>query len=157
MTPIKTLIDDFLAQERIAVAGVSRGKDSAANGIYLKLRDAGYDVFATNPEADSVEGDPCYPNLAAIPGRIDGVMIATAPKATEQVVRECAELGIKRVWMHRSIGAGSVSEDAVVFCRENGISVIPGWCPMMFCEPVDFAHKCMRWWYGKGSKLPQEA
>jgi hypothetical protein len=47
--------------------------------------------------------------------------------------------------MHRSFGTGSVSEEAVNLCREKGIEVIPGACPMMFCEPVDFGHRCMRW------------
>lgn len=157
MTPINELIEEFLAQKSLVVAGVSSEKPDAANAIYKKLRDGGYTVYATNPKTDTVEGDPCYPNLAAIQGAIDGVVISTPPSATEEIVRECAELGVKRVWMHRSLGDGSVSEDAVAFCRENGISVIPGWCPMMFCEPVDFGHKCMRWWFGKTSKLPKEA
>jgi predicted CoA-binding protein len=83
-------------------------------------------------------------------------VVATAPQATEAVVRECAELGIGRVWMHRSFGEGSVSDSAVAFCRENNIEVIPGGCPMMFCEPVDFGHKCIRWWLNLTGGLPKE-
>lgn len=157
MTPVKKLIDDFLAQKSVVVAGVSGKEPAAANAIYKKLRGAGYTVYATNPNAELVEGDPCYPNLASVPGTIDGVVISTPLHATDAIVRECAELGVKRVWMHRSLGEGSVSESAVAYCRDNGIAVIPGWCPMMFCEPVDFGHKCMRWWYGTTGKLPKEA
>ncbi len=155
MPTLNEAVSDFLAQKRIAVAGVSRSDQEAANAIYRKLRESGYEVFATNPKADEVEGDKCYPNLVAIPGQLDGVVIATSPDATEQVVRECVELGIPRVWMHRSFGQGSVSDEAVDFCRKNGITVIPGGCPMMFCAPVDFGHKCIRWILNLTGGLPK--
>lgn len=145
MPTLKEAAQEFLAQKRIAVAGVSRSGDAAANAIYKKLRETGYDVFPVNPNAAEVEGDRCYPNLAAIPGGVEAVVIATAPGVTTQLVRECGALGIKRLWMHRSFGQGSVDEEAVRLCQELGLSVIPGSCPMMFCEPVDVAHKCMRW------------
>jgi hypothetical protein len=76
---------------------------------------------------------------------VDAVVIGTPPAAASQVVRECAALGIKRVWMHRSFGRGSVDEGAVRLGKELGLSVIPGACPVMFCEPVDLPHKCFRW------------
>lgn len=136
---------DFLAQSRIAVAGVSREGDIPANIIYRKLRDQGYEVFAVNPSADTVEGDRCFPDLAALPGDIDGVVIATPPDAAAGLVRECVDLGIPRVWFHRLFGRGSVDEDAVRLARESGLAVIPGACPMMFCDPVDTAHRCFRW------------
>jgi len=102
-------------------------------------------VAATNPSTEEVEGDPCYPDLASVPGDLDGVVIATAPSATDEVVRACAERGVKRVWMHRSFGQGSVSDGAVAWAREHGMDVIEGGCPMMFCEPVDVGHRCMGW------------
>ncbi len=146
MNHLRDAVEDFLAQRRIAVAGVSRTESTApANLIYRKLRDAGYVVTAVNPHAEQVEGDACAPDLAAIDGGVDGVVAATRPEDTEKLVRECADLGIARVWMHRSFGQGSVSEAAVQFCHEQGIRVIAGACPMMFCEPVDVGHKCLRW------------
>jgi len=146
MANVNTRIDDFLAQKCLAVAGVSHEpKGGVGNTIYRKLRGAGYRVFPINPNAESVEGDRCYPNLKSVPEAVGGVVIATRPEVAEQIVRECAELGISRVWMHRSFGGGSVSDAATKFCRDNNISVIPGACPMMFCQPVDFGHKCMRW------------
>ncbi len=155
MSTLQTKVDDFLAQKRIAVAGVSRtNKSEAANSIYRKLRDEGYEVFAVNPRAENVEGDVCYASLKDVPGEIDGVVISVPPKATEELVHECAEVGIKRVWMHRSFAGGSVSQEAVDFCNENDISVIAGACPMMYCSP-DFAHKCMHWVMGVFGKLPE--
>ncbi len=145
-TTMSAQIRDFLAQKNIAVAGVSRSSEGrAANAIYNRLKNSTYQVYAVNPNAETVEGDPCYPNLKAIPIQVDGVVIVTKSMHTESIVRECSELGIPRVWMHRSFGQGSVSEVAVKHCEENGISVIAGGCPMMFCEPVDFAHKWIRW------------
>ncbi len=137
MTTLAEQVEEFLAQKRIAVAGVSRDRSQPANAIYRKLRDTGHEVFATNPKTQKVDGAVCYPDLVSIPGGVDAVMIATPPAASEKIVRQCSELGISRVWMHRSFGAGSVSQAAVDYCREHGISVIPGGCPMMFDEPVD--------------------
>ncbi len=145
MPSIPDAVAEFLAQKRLAVAGVSRTPQQPANAIYRRLRDTGHEVYATNPEADAVEGDPCYPTLGALPVRVDGVVIATPPAAAATVVRECAELGIDRVWMHRSFGDGSVSDEAVALCREKGISVIVGGCPMMYCGKVDPFHRCMGW------------
>lgn len=155
MARLDDAVEDFLAHKRLAVVGVSRS-DGAANAVYRKLRGAGYQVFAVNPKADEVEGDRCYRELRAIRGGVDGVVIATHPAVTDQVARECAELGVSRVWMHRSFGKGSVSETAVEFCRRSGIAVIPGGCPMMYCEPVDVGHRCMRWVLRLTGGLPRQ-
>jgi predicted CoA-binding protein len=152
---LHTQAESFLAQKRIAVVGVSSTKDDAANLIYRKLRETGYEVFAVNPKVDTVEGDPCYATVQAIPGGVEGAVIVTRPEVTAQVVRECADAGVKQVWMHQGMG-NSVSDDAVTFCREHGIAVIPGVCPMMYCKPVDFGHKCMRWAFGLVGRLPKE-
>ena len=118
------------------------------------LRAHGYQVFAVNPKASEAEGDPCHPDLASIPDGVDGVVIATHPDVATGIVEECSRLGISRVWFHRSFGQGSVSEEAVELCEQKGISVIPGGCPMMFREPVDLGHKCIRWFLGVTGKLP---
>ncbi len=124
---------DFLAQRRIAVAGVSRNAAGhGGNYVYKTLRKQGYEVFAVNPNADTVEGDTCYRDLASIPGGVDGVVIATNPTATGSVVDECIRLGIHRVWMHRSFGGGSVEATAVKAGRDAGLTVIAGACPLMF-------------------------
>lgn len=148
-------IDEFLAQRCIAVAGVSRNPETeAGNTIYRKLRDSGYRVFPINPHAETVEGDRCYADLKSVPEKVEAVVIATQPAVADDIVRQCAETGVKRVWLHRSFGQGSVSQSAVELCRQHQIEVIAGGCPMMFCKPVDFGHKCMRWLLGVMGKLP---
>lgn len=135
----------FLAHPRVAVAGVSREPQGhGANVVYQRLRERGYKVFAVNPNATEVEGDPCHSSLATIPGGVDAVVIGTPASAALDVMRDCVELGIRDVWMHRSIGAGSVSAEAAAFGREHGISVIEGGCPLMF-EPVgDGPHRFLK-------------
>ena len=150
-------VQEFLEQKRFAVVGVTRNRrNEPGNLVYRKLRDAGYEVFPVNPGAREVEGVPCHPDLESIPGGVDGVVVTTAPAVTEAIARDCARLGIGKVWMHRSFGGGSVSEEAVAFCRGHGIDVIPGGCPMMYCGPVDWGHRCMRWILGVTGRLPRD-
>lgn len=153
----ETKVHDFLAQQRIAVAGVSRDNSHhpAGNLVYRRLKKTGHEVFAVNPNMQSFEGDRCYPDVRSIPGGVDGVVIITRPETTEQIVRDCDTAGVRRVWMHRSMAKGSsVSPEAVEFCRQHGISVIAGACPMMFGEGVDFGHTCMRWMMQLTGGLP---
>lgn len=157
MASLQEAVNEFLAQKRIAVAGVSSEKADAANSIFRKLRDAGYEVYPTNPRVREVEGTTCYPDIASIPGGVDAVVAVTPPAATLEVARECAALGVRHLWMHRSFGPGSVSEEAVALCREKGVRVIPGGCPMMFCGPVDVGHKCIRWMLKLTGGLPRPA
>ena len=128
-----------------AVTGVSREAGGhGGNVVYQRLRDRGYEVFAVNPNAEEVEGDPCYHDLRSIPGGVEAVVIATRPEHADETMRDCAELGIRHVWMHRGPGAGSVSETAADWGREHGITVIAGGCPCMFDPTADFGHKAMR-------------
>ena len=156
MATLKEAAEDFLAQRRIAVVGVSRSSNEAANLVYRTLRKAEYEVFAVNPNADEVEGDRCYHDLTSIPGGVDAAVIATPPAVSEGVARECAEQGITRVWMHRSFGEGSVSPAAAAYCREHNVTVIEGGCPMMFVPGADIGHKCMRWVLNLTGRLPKQ-
>lgn len=142
---MKELINEFLEQKRIAVAGVSRRGDMPGNIIYRKLRSLEYQVYAINPNSEEAEGDRCYPDLSALPKPADGLIIATHPDQATGLVRQCHASGISRVWFHRSIGEGSYSDEAASMAEQLGISAIKGGCPMMYCQPVDIFHKCLRW------------
>jgi len=147
-------VAEFLRGKRIVVAGVSRQAGQPANAVYRKLRDSGYEVFAVNPNASEVEGVRCHPNLGSVPGSIDGVVVVTHPDVSLDWVRQCAERGVGRIWFHRSFGQGSVSEAAVRECEARGIQCIVGGCPLMYCEPVDLGHRCMRWWLQRQGRVP---
>jgi predicted CoA-binding protein len=121
------------------------------------LRERGYEVFAVNPNADQVEGDKCFHDLKSIPGGVGAVVIGTRPETAEATMPECAELGIKHVWMHLGPGGGSVSAAATAYGRQRGITVIPGGCPLMF-EPVsDGGHKAMKFVFTLTGAVPRQA
>jgi predicted CoA-binding protein len=147
-TTLDMKVDDFLAQKRLAIAGVSRnkGQHPVGNLIYDRLKKTGHEVFAVNPHMRTFEGERCYPDLQSIPGGVDGVVIITRPETTEQIVHDCSDAGVRRVWMHQSVGKStSISREAVEYCREHDISVIAGACPMMYGPGADLGHTCMRW------------
>ena len=150
MQKIQDAASEFLAHTRVAVTGVSRQPNGhGSNIVYKRLRERGYEVFPVNPNADEVEGDRCFHDLRSIPGGVDAVVIATRPESAEATMHECAELGIKHVWMHRGPGAGSVSDEATAFGREHGVTVIDGGCPCMFDPTADTGHKIMHF-FGVG-------
>jgi uncharacterized protein len=161
MTTLDEQVQEFLAQKRIAVAGVSHdnSRHPVGNLIYRRLKDTGHEVFPVNPAMESFEGQRCYPDVPSIPGGVDGVVIITRPEATERVVRDCAAAGVPRVWMHGSFASSqtSVSQAAARYCQEHGIGVIAGACPMMYGPGADFGHRCMRWLLGLTGGLPKPA
>jgi len=157
VTKVKQAASEFLGNKRVAVTGVSRhAQNHGSNVVYQRLRQRGYEVFAVNPNTDRVEGDTAYPDLKSIPGGVDWVVIGTRPETAESTMRECAELGIKQVWMHRSFGKGSVSETAADYGRQNGITVIDGGCPCMFDPVADPGHKAMRFVFTLVGNVPKK-
>ena len=136
MDTIKKAAAEFLATKRIAVTGVSRKAEGhGSNVVYKRLRERGYEVFAVNPNTETVEGDTSFPNLKSIPGGVQAVIIGTRPDTADATMAECAELGINRVWMHRSMGTGSVSASATEYGRNHAITVIDGGCPRCSTPP----------------------
>ena len=110
MITIKEAASSFLSHERVAVTGVSRTPGShGSNVVYKRLRERGYEALAVNPNADEVEGDRAYHDLGSIPGGVEAVVIGTSPEIADETMRECADLGIKHVWLHRGPGGGSVT------------------------------------------------
>ncbi|HEX6488284.1 MAG TPA: CoA-binding protein [Candidatus Dormibacteraeota bacterium] len=154
--PVAQAASEFLSRQRIAVTGVSRHPEShGGNVVYKRLRERGYQVFAVNPSALSVEGDVCYPDLRSIRGGVEAVVIATSPAHASATVRECVELGVDHIWMHRSVDGGSVSHEAAELAREHGLSVIEGGCPLMFAPVSDPAHKVMRFVLSFSGRVPR--
>jgi len=151
MNQLDNLVQDFLAQKKIAIVGVSDKRDTGCNISYKNFKKNGYQVYAVNPRISTYEGQPCYPDLKSIPEKVDAVFILASPKVTEQIVQQCVDLGVQHVWMHCMMGTKpglaaamtSVSPSAVETCKSNGIAVIPGSCPNQFLTP-DFGHAMMR-------------
>lgn len=138
------LVQQFLAQHRIAIAGMSRKSESVSRLIAQKLRSSGYDVVGLHPTEHEVDGVLCFPNIAAVPNGIDAVMITTSPRNSVAIATDAMAHNVRHVWFHRSFGDGSYSAEAEQICRDHGVEPITKGCPMMWVAPVDFAHRCMR-------------
>ncbi len=144
MTTLQARADDFLTGRRIAVAGVSRSGQATGNGIYDALRQNGYEVFALNPHAESINGQPCYASLRDIPGGVDTVIAVTSPDITAQIARDAYEAGVRRLWVHNNTLTPSSGSPAITaYCQEHGIEIIDKGCPMMFMHGADGAHRFM--------------
>ncbi len=144
-------VDDFLAQEKLAVVGVSRKKRKFGNAVYKELKKKGYRVFPVNPHMDSLEGEPCFADLKSLPEPVGGAVLVVPPAKTEEVVKDAAAAGIPRIWMQ----LGAKSEDAIEFCKQNDITVISNECIIMYAEPVTSFHKFHRWLWKVFGKMPQ--
>jgi len=134
-------IEDFLAQKRIALAGISRDPASDSARLFEELCRRGYDIVPVNPNTTEVHGRRCFARVQDIQPPVEAALLMTTPDVTEKVVNDCAEMGIRRVWMYRGAGKGSVSAKAVEFCRERGMQVIPGQCPFMFLSGTAGVHR----------------
>jgi predicted CoA-binding protein len=148
---LKKSVEEFLSENKIAVVGVSRKKNKFGNIIYRELKKKNYRVFPINPNTNTVEGDSCYPDLLSLPEKVDAVVINVPSAQTEKVVRGVKEAGIKKVWLQQ----GSQSEEAINYCKQNGIECVSNECILMFAEPAGFIHRAHRWVWGVLGKLPQ--
>jgi predicted CoA-binding protein len=131
----------FLATNRLAIVGVSRQPNDFSRVLFREFLRRGYDAVPLHPGVDEIEGRTCFARLQDLVPPIDAVLLMTSPGATKQVVRDCAEAGVKQVWMYRASGTGAVSTEAVDYCKSRGIDVIAGECPMMFFGDAGFIHR----------------
>ena len=141
LKPSLETIQDFLAQKRIAMIGVSRSPSDFSVRVFRELCQRGYDMVPVNPQAKELLGRKCYACVQDIEPPVDAALLMTTPKTTELAVRDCAEAGIRRIWMHRAGGAGAVSDEAVQFCQQHDMRVIPGECPLMFLPQGALVHR----------------
>lgn len=134
-------VREFLAQRRIALVGLSRDSKDFSRMLFRDMCARGYDMVPVNPAANELEGRRCFSRVQEIDPPVQGALIMTAPHDTEHVVRDCAEAGVSRVWMHRGGGQGAVSQAAAEFCRQKGIGLVEGYCPYMFLSASPWFHR----------------
>jgi len=147
----KTSVEAFVAQKTLALAGASRSGKKFGNSILKELRQKEYTVYPVHPEAETIDGVRCYRSFADLPEEVGGVLLVVKPEQTAQLVRDAKDAGIPRVWMQQ----GARSEEAVQFCRDNGIDVVQKECILMFTEPVNGVHSFHRWLWKVFGKLPR--
>jgi uncharacterized protein len=149
----RELIDDFLAQKRLALIGASTGGRKFGNAVWRELAAKGYQIFAVHPRAEAIDGSPCWRSIGELPEGLGGVVIVVPPQETEKVVRDVVKARIPRVWMQQ----GSASASAIRTCEDNGVRVVHGECILMFAEPAALVHRAHRWVWGVLGKLPRRA
>ncbi len=148
-------IETFLAQKRIAMVGISRERQNIGVSLFEELQRRGHEVIPVNPNTQEMLGQKCFARVQEIQPPPDAALILTSPSITNAVVHDCADAGIKRIWMYRGGGKGSVSDEAVEFCRKQGIEVVPGQCPFMFLAPVQSVHRFHRFLFKITGKYPR--
>lgn len=144
-------VTNFLAQKKLAIVGVSRSHEKFSNAVYRELKAKGYQLFPVNPNAETVEGDRCFPDLVALPEKVDGALIIVPSSEVDSVVKDAVKAEIKNVWIQQQ----SETKSAIDYLKENGVNVVHNECVMMFAEPTAFFHKLHRWVWGLAGKLPQ--
>jgi len=125
-------IEDFLAQHRIAIVGISRDEKEISGMLLHDLTRRGYDIVLVNPNAQQIGGHPCFARVQDIHPSPDAALIMTSPSLTESAVHDCAEAGIRRVWIYGLKGEAGIDPKVMEFCREARLQVVPGECPFMF-------------------------
>lgn len=153
--PSLEIIEDFLAQKRIAMIGISRDPKDFSASLFQELERRGYDIVPVNPKVSEVMGRPCFARVQEVQPPVDGALLMTKPDVTDAVISDCAAAGIRRVWMYRAGGTGAVSEKALAFCREHSIQVVPGQCPFMFLPGTGGVHKFHGWFRKIFGKYPK--
>ena len=144
-------IEGFVAQKTLAIVGMSRAPQSFSANAAKELKAKGYRILPVNPNAAEIQGEKCYPSLAALPEKVGGVLFLTPPAATEKALREAVEAGLAHFWIQQ----GADSPEAIHFCKEKNLSAVTGHCILMFAEPVGYFHKIHRFFKGLFGGLPK--
>lgn len=118
------IVDLLRTARNIAVVGLSPEPYRPSYVVASYLQSQGYRVFPVNPEADEILGEKCYPNLKAVPERIDIVNIFRRPDQVPDVVDEAIQVGARAVWMQ----LGVINEAAAEKARRAGLTVVMDRC-----------------------------
>jgi predicted CoA-binding protein len=137
----RPIIDEFLAQKRIAFVGVSRDPNAFSRKLFQEFRRHGYEMLPVNPNAAEIDGLPCRPHVLDIQPPPDAAVLMTSRENTYHALLDCEQAGIRRVWLHGNSGPRDVSVGAMEFCASHGIQAVPGYCPFMFLPKPGFVHR----------------
>lgn len=152
---MKKVIDRFVKDKNVALIGVSRNPQKFGNAVLKELSKKGYTVFPVHPEMKEAEGTKCFSSLDELPDNVNNLLLAVQPNVTEEIVSQIDAQKIHRIWMTKGVGKGSASEKAIMECKNKGIDVVYGFCPLMFFAPGGF-HGFHLWMRKTFGKIPPE-
>ena len=133
-------VTQFIQQKSLALVGASRDGKSFGNYAAKELLQRGYQVTLVHPQAKEIDGQTCYPDLAAVRERVSGVVVCVPPAQAEGVLRQAGELSLKHVWLQQ----GAETPGLVELGNQLGLSLVTGKCILMYAEPVRSFHKWHR-------------
>jgi predicted CoA-binding protein len=154
MTTLKQ-VEDFLALKRVAVVGVSRDPKHFNRVMFEEFRQRRYDAVPVNRETAEIDGLKCYASVKDIKPPVEGALIMTNKAGAAQVVRECAEAGIKHIWLYGGMAPGAASKEAKAAADEKGLDHIDGLCPYMFLPETPAFHGPHRAWKKLTGSFPK--
>ena len=137
----KQMIDEFFNEKRVAVVGASRHKQEYSRSLLRELLQLGYDAVPVNPNVAEIEGRVCYPRVQDVPKPLQRAIIVLPPDKSEQTILDCAEAGVRDVWLHNHIAAGVQNTRAIYQAEQHGIRLITGFCPFMFMPGTGWFHR----------------
>ncbi len=133
---MKSVYDDFLGADPIAVIGASDRRGNFGAAVYRTLRDKGFTAYPVNPNTATVDGDDCYPSVGDVPTDVTSAVIAVNPELALSMIEALSRAGVKRIWFQR----GADFSSAATRAREAGIEAVEGRCILMFAQPVKGIH-----------------
>ena len=108
----------------IAVVGYSPKPNRPSHSIAQRMQQFGYRIIPVRPGISEGLGEKAYPDLAAVPERIDLVNVFRASEYVPAVVDECLRLGLTRIWMQENIW----NEEAAERAQAAGMTVVMDRC-----------------------------
>ncbi|HVI78211.1 MAG TPA: CoA-binding protein [Candidatus Acidoferrum sp.] len=137
-------IEHFFATKRLAMVGLSRDPKHFSTVLFRELLRRGYDVIPVNPRTPEIDGHRTYLRVQDIQPPVDAALLMTPAAATDAAVADCAQAGVRQIWLYSAGSGGAVTESALAFCRDYNIEVVPGECPFMFL-PQNGMHAVHGW------------
>jgi predicted CoA-binding protein len=133
-------VQDFINSKHLAVAGASRKGNKFGNAAYKELKTRGYEVFLLHPEAETIDGEPCYRSLSDLNDKVEGVVVSVPPAQAEKVLHEAAEAGVRNVWLQQ----GAETQDLLKLGHDLDLNLVSGKCILMYAPPVRSFHSFHR-------------
>jgi acyl-CoA synthetase (NDP forming) len=91
-------LDEIFSPRGVAVVGVSPNGRGFASGVLVSLQTAGFPaIYPINPHYNEIFGMPCYPNLQAVPGIVDHVVVSIPAESALSLLDDCAAKHVKSV------------------------------------------------------------
>jgi len=124
-------IEEFLASDPVAMAGVSRNPKKFGFAAFRELKEKGMNIIPVNPNATEIHGEKVYPDIKSLPDNVRSLIIMTAKQKTAGIIKEARERGIRQIWVQQM----AESSDALKELEGSGINYITKECILMHYKP----------------------